>query len=145
FQIPGFGDTTDFTEIKQHYFMVHTEINPTKIVPVGPDMSWLMEEHDRDRFGGQPFAEGTTMPGPLPKGEVVKNPADFQMPLFERSWSTFPSAISSAARFAVCAALCLSMPPDAYFRCGNAVRAPLITLLVSFSSTSDSRRQRCQY
>src|SRR5699024_630137 len=77
FQIPGFGDTTDFTETKQHYFMVHTEINPIKIVPVGPDMSWLMEEHDRDRFGGQPFAEGTTMPGPLPKGEEIKNPEDF--------------------------------------------------------------------
>ena len=84
FQIPGFGDTTDFTEIKQHYFMVHTEINPTKIVPVGPDMSWLMEPHDRDRFGGQPFADGTTLPGALPAGEEVKNPEDFQLPLFNR-------------------------------------------------------------
>ena len=84
FQIPGFGDTTDFTEIKQHYFMVHTEINPTKIVPVGPDMAWLMEPHDRDRFGGQPFADGTTLPGALPAGEEVKNPEDFQFPLFNR-------------------------------------------------------------
>ena len=84
FQIPGFGDTTDFTEIKQHYFMVHTEINPTKIVPVGPDMSWLMEPHDRDRFGGQPFADGTTLPGALPAGEEVKNPEDFQLPLFNK-------------------------------------------------------------
>lgn len=47
-------------------------------------MSWLMQPHDRDRFGGQPFAEGTTLPGALPAGEEVKNPEDFQLPLFER-------------------------------------------------------------
>lgn len=73
FQLPGFGDTTDFTEIKQHYFMVHREINPTGIVPVGPDMSWLALPHDRARFGGSPFAAGTTLPGPIPEGEEVKN------------------------------------------------------------------------
>lgn len=78
FQLPGFGDTTDFSEIKQHYYIVHKEINPTQIVPVGPDMSWLVEEHDRERFGGRPFAEGTTLPGPIPAGEQVKNPESFQ-------------------------------------------------------------------
>lgn len=82
FQLPGFGDTTDFTEIKQHYFATHTEINPTRIVPVGPDMSWLAEPHDRDRFGGQPFAPGVQLPGPIPSGEEVKNPEDFQLKLF---------------------------------------------------------------
>ncbi|MCQ9334740.1 glutathione S-transferase C-terminal domain-containing protein [Corynebacterium phoceense] len=82
FQIPGFGDTTDFTEIKQHYYMVQTEINPTKIVPVGPDMSWLAQPHDRDRFGGAPFAEGTTLPGALPADEHIKNPEQFQIDLF---------------------------------------------------------------
>ena len=82
FQIPGFGDTTDFTEIKQHYFIVHKEVNPTQVVPVGPDMSWLAQPHDRDRFGGSPFAEGTTLPGALPKGEELKNPEPFQEELF---------------------------------------------------------------
>lgn len=82
FQIPGFGDTTDFTEIKEHYFIVHTEINPTKIVPVGPNMEWLMEDHDRHGFGSQPFAAGTVLPGPMPKGEEVKNPESFQQALF---------------------------------------------------------------
>ena len=82
FQLPGFGDTTDFTEIKQHYFATHSEINPTRIVPVGPDMSWLAEPHDRDRFGGQPFAPGVQLPGPIPSGEEVKNPEDFQLKLF---------------------------------------------------------------
>ncbi len=28
FQTPGFGDTIDFVQIKQHYYMVHTDINP---------------------------------------------------------------------------------------------------------------------
>ena len=36
FQTPGFGDTTDFVQIKQHYYIVHTDINPTGIVPDGP-------------------------------------------------------------------------------------------------------------
>ena len=37
FQTPGFGDTIDFDQIKQHYYVVHTDINPTGIVPKGPD------------------------------------------------------------------------------------------------------------
>ena len=36
FQTPGFGDTIDFEQIKQHYYVVHTDINPTQIVPDGP-------------------------------------------------------------------------------------------------------------
>ena len=39
FQTPGFGDTIDFVQIKQHYYVVHTDINPTQIVPKGPDLA----------------------------------------------------------------------------------------------------------
>ncbi|MDY5840180.1 MAG: glutathione S-transferase C-terminal domain-containing protein [Corynebacterium camporealensis] len=78
FQLPGFGDTTDFAEIKQHYFITHQEINPTQVVPIGPALDWLAQPHDRDRFGGTPFAEGTTLPGAIPAGEEVKNPLPFQ-------------------------------------------------------------------
>jgi glutathionyl-hydroquinone reductase len=39
FQTPGFGDTIDFDHIKRHYYQVHRDINPTGIVPVGPDQS----------------------------------------------------------------------------------------------------------
>ena len=35
FQTPGFGDTVDFDHIKRHYYCVHTDINPTRIVPAG--------------------------------------------------------------------------------------------------------------
>lgn len=78
FQLPGFGDTTDFTEIKQHYFIVHKEINPSQVVPVGPDMAWVAGPHDRDRFGGSPFPQGTYSPAPVLPGEEVKNPEPFQ-------------------------------------------------------------------
>ncbi|HEV2780173.1 MAG TPA: glutathione S-transferase family protein [Actinophytocola sp.] len=37
FQTPGFGDTVDFDHIKRHYYVTHNQINPTGIVPVGPD------------------------------------------------------------------------------------------------------------
>ena len=37
FQTPGFGDTIDFDQIKPHYYVVHNDINPTQIVPTGPD------------------------------------------------------------------------------------------------------------
>ncbi|HEX8495586.1 MAG TPA: glutathione S-transferase C-terminal domain-containing protein [Actinomycetales bacterium] len=35
----GFGDTVDFDQIKRHYYVTHDTINPTGIVPAGPDLS----------------------------------------------------------------------------------------------------------
>ena len=35
----GFGDTVDFVQIKRHYYLTHDTINPTGIVPAGPDPS----------------------------------------------------------------------------------------------------------
>ena len=48
FQTPGFGDTVDFHQIKQHYYLVHGDINPTGIVPVGPDESGWRTPHGRE-------------------------------------------------------------------------------------------------
>jgi putative glutathione S-transferase len=70
FQTPGFGDTTDFVQIKSHYYEVHRTINPTGIVPVGPDLSGWLEPHGREALGGRPFGDGTP-PGPPPAAEVV--------------------------------------------------------------------------
>jgi putative glutathione S-transferase len=39
FQLPGFGDTVDFDHIKRHYYGTHPAINPSGIVPKGPDLS----------------------------------------------------------------------------------------------------------
>jgi putative glutathione S-transferase len=33
----GFGDTVDFDHIKRHYYVTHNQINPTGIVPKGPE------------------------------------------------------------------------------------------------------------
>ncbi|HEY1643925.1 MAG TPA: glutathione S-transferase C-terminal domain-containing protein [Streptosporangiaceae bacterium] len=49
YQRPGFGDTTDFGQIKRHYYQTQDWINPSRIVPKGPYVSWL-EPHGRDRL-----------------------------------------------------------------------------------------------
>jgi putative glutathione S-transferase len=59
FQAPGFGDTIDFAHIKRHYYVVHKDINPTGIVPVGPDVSNWSSPHHQDELGGEPFGDGT--------------------------------------------------------------------------------------
>ncbi|MEW2635214.1 glutathione S-transferase C-terminal domain-containing protein [Streptomyces sp. NPDC048389] len=68
YQTPGFGDTVDFDHTKRHYYTVHTGINPTRIVPSGPDLSGLTTPHHRERLGGRPFGDGTP-PGPPPAAE----------------------------------------------------------------------------
>jgi putative glutathione S-transferase len=47
FQTPGFGDTVDFDHIKRHYYQTHPQINPTGIVPQGPDPSTWNAPHNR--------------------------------------------------------------------------------------------------
>jgi len=47
FQTPGFGDTVDFDHIKRHYYATHEQINPTLIVPLGPDLSGWTTPHGR--------------------------------------------------------------------------------------------------
>jgi putative glutathione S-transferase len=49
YQVPGVAETCDFEHIKGHYFGSHTSINPTRIVPKGPEMD-LSAPHDRDRL-----------------------------------------------------------------------------------------------
>ncbi|MGQ7508938.1 glutathione S-transferase family protein [Streptococcus suis] len=39
----GIAETVDFDHIKQHYYGSHKTINPTGIVPVGPDLDWTLE------------------------------------------------------------------------------------------------------
>lgn len=75
FQTPGFGDTTDFDHIKRHYYRVHTNLNPGRIVPAGPDPAGWLSPHGREALGGRPFGEGTP-PGPPPPDEAVTPLAD---------------------------------------------------------------------
>ncbi|MGR8012118.1 glutathione S-transferase family protein [Streptomyces hypolithicus] len=70
FQTPGFGDTVDFDHIKRHYYRVHTGVNPTGIVALGPDLATWLTPHHREELGGRPFGDGTP-PGPVPAAERV--------------------------------------------------------------------------
>jgi putative glutathione S-transferase len=50
-QTPGFGDTTDFDQIRRHYHCTHGQINPSRILPAGPDLDWAAP-HGRERLAG---------------------------------------------------------------------------------------------
>lgn len=49
YQWPGVSETVSFDHIKRHYYMSHPQINPTRIVPVGPEIG-LDAPHDRARL-----------------------------------------------------------------------------------------------
>jgi len=38
YQFPGIAETVDFDHIKRHYYVTHDDINPTGIVPIGPEL-----------------------------------------------------------------------------------------------------------
>ncbi|MBT5711377.1 glutathione S-transferase family protein, partial [Candidatus Poribacteria bacterium] len=50
YQQPGVADTVDFDHIKRHYYITHDDLNPTQVVPLGPDMD-LTAPHGRDAIG----------------------------------------------------------------------------------------------
>jgi len=49
FQWPGVSQTVNMAHIKAHYYGSHETVNPSRIVPVGPDIDYSMP-HDRDRL-----------------------------------------------------------------------------------------------
>lgn len=71
FQTPGFGDTNDFVQIKEHYYIVHTDVNPTGIVPKGPALDGWLIPHGRDHLEANTWGDGGTPPPPPLKAEVV--------------------------------------------------------------------------
>jgi len=49
YQIEGIAKTVHLDHIKRHYYWSHPSINPTRIVPKGPEIDYSLP-HDRDRF-----------------------------------------------------------------------------------------------
>ncbi len=47
YQQPGIAATVNMDHIKRHYYMTHGEINPTRIVPIGPELH-LDRPHGRE-------------------------------------------------------------------------------------------------
>ncbi len=49
YQIPGIAETVDIEYIKQHYYYSHTSVNPTKLVPKGPELNFSLA-HNRAKI-----------------------------------------------------------------------------------------------
>jgi putative glutathione S-transferase len=49
YQQPGIAATVDFDHIKRHYYYTHADINPTRIVPLGPVLD-MTRPHGRERL-----------------------------------------------------------------------------------------------
>jgi putative glutathione S-transferase len=49
YQVPGVAETVNMDHIKNHYFASHRSINPSGIVPQGPDIDFLAP-HERERL-----------------------------------------------------------------------------------------------
>ena len=49
YQQPGIAETVNLDHIKRHYYMTHEEINPNRIVPLGPILDFT-RPHGRERL-----------------------------------------------------------------------------------------------
>ncbi len=49
YQMPGIAETVDLRHIKEHYYRSHRTINPTGIVPVGPEIDFAAP-HGREKL-----------------------------------------------------------------------------------------------
>jgi glutathionyl-hydroquinone reductase len=49
YQVPSVAETVDIPHIKKHYYGSHETINPTRIVPLGPEIDYAAP-HNRNRF-----------------------------------------------------------------------------------------------
>ena len=59
YQQPGIAGTVNFDHIKRHYYMTHPEINPNRIVPLGPALG-LDQPHGRGKLAVSPQAFNST-------------------------------------------------------------------------------------
>lgn len=51
YQQPGIAETVDIDYIKRHYYYSHTSVNPTQLIPKGPELHFELP-HDREtKFG----------------------------------------------------------------------------------------------
>jgi len=46
---PGIAETVNFDHIKRHYYFTHNDINPTRIVPLGPILDWARPHGRMDK------------------------------------------------------------------------------------------------
>jgi len=49
YQWPGIAETVNMEHIKRHYYLTHEEINPTRLVPLGPELDFS-RPHGREHL-----------------------------------------------------------------------------------------------
>jgi putative glutathione S-transferase len=49
YQMPGIAETVNIDHVKRHYYGSHPKVNPTRIVPLGPELNFDAP-HDRSKF-----------------------------------------------------------------------------------------------
>ena len=49
YQQPGVAETVHMGHIKKHYYASHESVNPSRVVPVGPDIDFS-SPHNRSKF-----------------------------------------------------------------------------------------------
>lgn len=64
YQLPGITKTVNMDPIVRHYYRSHSDVNPKRLVPIGPNIDFT-EEHDRDQ-----------LPDRLPEGLVEATTGD---------------------------------------------------------------------
>jgi putative glutathione S-transferase len=57
YQQPGIAETVNLDHIKRHYYVTHDDINPTRIVPIGPELH-LDRPHGREGIEESSKAKG---------------------------------------------------------------------------------------
>ena len=53
YQQPGIAETVDIEYIKRHYYYSHTSVNPTQLIPKGPELNFDLPHDRATRFGEQ--------------------------------------------------------------------------------------------
>jgi putative glutathione S-transferase len=61
YQVPGIAETVSVDHIKRHYYGSQRQVNPTGIVPIGPQIDFSAR-HDRDRLADTPASNGAPLP-----------------------------------------------------------------------------------
>ena len=56
YQTPGVAETVDISYIKKHYYGSHATVNPTGVVPMGPELDYTIP-HDTHLRTGDPHRE----------------------------------------------------------------------------------------
>ena len=94
YQVPGVDETVSIDHIKRHYYTSQRKVNPTGIVPLGPELDFTAP-HDRDRFVGarvkstRHLAAGAACPGAGYSDQSGLTPANFTtLPHFSVSSAT---------------------------------------------------------